>query len=275
MHLICDNLRYQRLNCFFRMTMKLRILGCSGGIGGDHLRTTALRVDDDILIDAGTGVAALSIDELAAIDHVFITHAHLDHIAALPLMLDTIADRRTSPLVVHGTAEVLEVLRRHIFNWAIWPDFAAIPSADSPFMRYEPLVPGAAVDLGGRRLTALPVNHTVPAVGYWLDSGTGSLVFSGDTTICDAFWDAVNAIGNLRHLIIECAFPDREESLAVISRHLCPGMLASELLKLRRACAIHITHLKPLQMELTMAEIDARLGEFAPRMLENDQVIEF
>ena len=158
MHLICDTLRYQRLNCFFRMTMKLRILGCSGGIGGDHLRTTALRVDDDILIDAGTGVAALSIDELAAIDHVFITHAHLDHIAALPLMLDTIADRRTSPLVVHGTAEVLEVLRRHIFNWAIWPDFAAIPSADSPFMRYEPLVPGAAVDLGGRRLTALPVN---------------------------------------------------------------------------------------------------------------------
>jgi len=61
----------------------------------------------------------------------------------------------------------------------------------------------------------------------------------------------------------------------VISGPFCTDMLASELLKLRRACAIHITHLKPLQMELTMAEIDARLGEFAPRMLENDQVIEF
>ena len=68
--------------------MKLRILGCSGGIGGRHLRTTSMLLDHDILIDAGTGVTDLSIAELAMIDHVFITHTHLDHIAALPLLLD-------------------------------------------------------------------------------------------------------------------------------------------------------------------------------------------
>ena len=67
--------------------MKLRVLGCSGGIGGRHLRTSSFLVDHDILIDAGTGVAELSIAELAAIDHVFLTHAHLDHIASLPLMM--------------------------------------------------------------------------------------------------------------------------------------------------------------------------------------------
>ena len=40
--------------------MKLRILGCSGGISGD-LRTTSMLLDHDVLIDAGTGVGDLSI----------------------------------------------------------------------------------------------------------------------------------------------------------------------------------------------------------------------
>lgn len=96
--------------------MKLRVLGCSGGIGGRHQRTTSFLVDHDILIDAGTGVGELSIAEMAAIDHVFLTHAHLDHIVSLPLMIDSVGDRRCKPLMVYGTKAVLDVLRQHIFN---------------------------------------------------------------------------------------------------------------------------------------------------------------
>jgi cAMP phosphodiesterase len=255
--------------------MKLRILGCSGGIGGDSLRTTSLLVDDDVLIDAGTGVGDLSIEELARIDHLFLTHTHLDHIACLPLMIDSVADRRSAPLTVHGIPAVLDILRKHVFNWQVWPDFAEIPSGDNPFMRYQPIELLVPVVLGGRKFTPLPVDHTVPAVGYRLDSGVGSLVFSGDTGPCDAFWQAVNRIDNLRHVIVECAFPDREAPLAVLSKHLCPSMLASELRQLERPCEIHITHLKPGQMDLTMAEIERCLGEFKPRMLRNNQVFEF
>ena len=255
--------------------MKLRILGCSGGIGGESLRTTSLLVDDDVLVDAGTGVGNLSIEELARIDHLFLTHTHLDHIACLPLMIDSVADRRSAPLTVYGAPAVLDILRKHIFNWQVWPDFAEIPSGDNPFMRYQPIELLVPVVLGGRKFTPLPVDHTVPAVGYRLDSGAGSLVFSGDTGPCDAFWQAVNRIGNLRHVIVECAFPDREAPLAVLSKHLCPSMLASELRKLERPCEIHITHLKPGQMDLTMAEIERCLGEFKPRMLRNNQVFEF
>lgn len=257
------------------MTMKLRILGCSGGIGGRHLRTTSMLVDHDILIDAGTGVADLSIAELAAIDHVFLTHTHLDHIATLPLLIDTVADRRAKPLTVYGTEAVLTILRNHIFNWAIWPDFTEIPSPDKPVMQFQVIEVGAPIILGGRCFTALPVDHTVPAVGYHLDSGGGSLVFSGDTGVCDTLWKAVNKIANLRYLIIECAFSNREERLAAASRHLCPNMLAGELLKLERECEIHITHLKPGQIELTMEEIEDCLGNFRPRMLQNNQVFEF
>ena len=257
------------------MTMKLRILGCSGGIGGEHLRTTSLLVDDDVLIDAGTGVGDLPIADLARIDHVFVTHTHLDHIACLPLIIDSVGDRRDKPLTVYGIPAVLDILRKHVFNWLVWPDFAEVPSAGNPFMRYQAVELLQPVMLGARAFTPLPVDHTVPAVGYRLDSGSGSLVFSGDTGPCAAFWHEVNRIDNLRHLIIECAFPDREAPLAVLSRHLCPSMLALELRKLERECEIHITHLKPGQMELTMAEIASRLGEFGPRMLRNNQVFEF
>lgn len=255
--------------------MKLRVLGCSGGIGGRHLRTTSLLVDHDILIDAGTGVADLSIAELALIDHVFLTHTHLDHIASLPLMIDTVADRRSKPLTIHGTEAVLTILRNHIFNWAIWPDFAEVPSVDKPFMRYQAIELGKPTTLDGRSFTALPVDHTVPAVGYHLASGAASLVFSGDTGICNAFWRAVNRIADLKHLIIECAFSNREQRLAVVSKHLCPDMLAAELQKLERECDIYITHLKPGQIELTMEEIEQCLGDFRPRMLQNNQVFEF
>jgi ribonuclease BN (tRNA processing enzyme) len=255
--------------------MKLNVLGCSGGIGGRHQRTTSFLVDHDILIDAGTGVSSLSIAELAAIDHVFLTHAHLDHIAALPLMIDTVADRRDKPLTVYGTEAVLDSLRKHIFNWAIWPDFASVPSAEQPFMRYRPIELAETIALADRNISALPADHTVPAVAYRLDSGAASLVFSGDTGPCDAFWQALNAIPNLRHLIIECAFPNRESALAKLSKHYWPDMLAAELKKLTRPCQIHISHLKPGQVEATMEEINRYLQPFSPGMLQNSQVIEF
>jgi len=255
--------------------MKLRVLGYSGGIGGRHQRTTSFLVDHDILIDAGTGVTELSILELAAIDHVFLTHSHLDHIAALPMMIDTVADRRDKPLTVYGTPAVLDSLRQHIFNWAIWPDFSAVPSSSQPFMRYRSIELAETVSLADRHISALPAEHTVPAVGYQLDSGGASLAFSGDSGPCEAFWEAINAIPNLKFLIIECAFPNRERSLAELSRHYWPDMLAEELKKMTNPCRIYITHLKPGQVEATMEEINRCLQDFSPEMLQNNQIFEF
>jgi len=257
------------------MSVKLSVLGCSGGIGGASQRTTALLIDHDILIDAGSGVGDLSVDELRQIDHVFLTHAHLDHIAFLPLLVDTVAGMRQAPLNVHAPAAVIAALQQHVFNDAIWPDFSRLPSLDAPFMRFHELLPGQILCLDGRTISALPVDHTVPAVAYRIDSGQGSLVFSGDTGPCDAFWQAVNAIDNLRILIIECAFPDADRWLAELSRHYCPAMLAGELPKLALPCELYITHLKPGQAEKTMAEIEASLDRFAPRMLHNGQVLMF
>lgn len=259
--------------------MKISVLGCSGGIGGSHLRTTSLRVDDDVLIDCGTGVADLSMAELARIDHVFITHSHLDHIACLPLMIDTVGDLRQHPLQVYVEPATEAILRTHIFNWAIWPDFSTIPSAQAPWLRFVPIRRGETVHLGDRAITALPACHTVPAVGYWLNSGRHSLVFSGDTGPCPELWEQIKRIENLRTLIVETAFSNRERPLALSSRHLCPSLLLEELAHLDWADSplrpdIFITHLKPGQVEVTMEELAACIGDYRPRMLKNNQVFE-
>lgn len=254
--------------------MKLRTLGCSGGIGGNQ-RTTSFLLDHDVLIDAGTGVNELSLTEIGMIDHVFVTHSHPDHIACLPLMVDSAWAMRGRPLTVYATEETLDILRQHVFNWKVWPDFSEIPNGRQPSLRYQPIRQGEPVILGARRITAIPANHTVPAVGYHLDSGNASLVYSGDTTSNDEVWEVVNRIGNLRYLVIETAFPDNEKELAMLSKHLCPSLLAGELKKFRREAEVFITHLKPGEAELTMRQIESAVRDRHPRMLLNNQEFEF
>lgn len=256
--------------------MRVQILGCSGGIGGNALRTTSLLVDHDILIDAGTGAADLSFEALARIDHVFITHAHLDHIACLPFILDSVGEKRDKPLIMYATQETQDAIRSHIFNWQIWPDFSQIPTPDNPYLRFQTLAVGTTVSLGDNRaITAVPANHTVPAVGYQLDSGKASLIFSGDTTVCDGLWQAINAIKNVHAVIIEAAFPDHERNLAMLSKHLCPSLLAEELDKLNGTPDIYVTHAKPGQFDQIKCEIEELSGRQHPRMLAANQVFEF
>lgn len=254
--------------------MKLRVLGCSGGIGGE-LRTTSLLLDHDTLIDAGTGVGDLSINELAQIDHVFVTHSHMDHVASIPFILDTVGWMRDRPLTVHATQETHAILADHLFNWKLWPDFSQIPDAKNPVMRFETVAVGSTVTLSGRAITPLPANHVVPAVGYQLDSGRASLVFTGDTTTNDALWPVVNGIVNLKYLIIETALSDRERELARASKHLCPSLLADELVKLKSSPEIYITHLKPRESELIMQQVAVAVKGHRPRMLQNNHVFEF
>jgi len=142
-------------------------------------------------------------------------------------------------------------------------------------MRYETIAIGKPVQIGERRITALPANHAVPAVGYQLDSGTASLVFTGDTTINGPFLEIVNCIDNLRYLIIETAFSNKEREIAVLSKHLCPSMLQEELTKLKRPVEMYITHLKPGEDALIMREIDACISDYQPLRLMNDKIFEF
>ena len=255
--------------------MKLRILGCSGGIGGPASRTTAFLADDDILIDAGTGVGDLDLDALLRVDHIFVTHAHLDHIASIPLLVDSVGELRRMPVTVYATAETLRIMHSHIFNWLIWPDFTTIPDRHRPYLRFRCVEVGEAVKLGTRTITPLPALHTVPAVAYCLDSGRGKLVYTGDTGYCPELVVAINRLDDVRHLIIETAFAEEQHGLALASRHLCPSMLSAMLEDLAATPEIHLCHLKPGQSERILRQITARGGPLRPTALEQGQVLRF
>ena len=253
--------------------MKIKILGCSGGIGsGRH--TTCLMVDDDILVDAGSGITTLSLEQLEAVEHVFITHAHLDHVLGLPLLLDSVGDRRNRPVKVHALPEVLEVLSAHLFNWHLWPDFRAIPTIDSPWMEFEPLPPGDQLELGGRTFSVLPARHIVPACGVRISVASGTLAFTGDTMQSDALVEALNAIPDLRHLIIETSFENELAEIARVSMHHWPDSLAAELKRLSVRPQVWITHLKPGNETPIIEELAAAAPEWNLQALQQGQVIE-
>ena len=235
--------------------MKVRVLGCSGAIA-QGCRTTSFLIDHNLLVDAGTGVGDLTLDEMAGIDHVLLTHSHLDHVAALPLMVDAIAARRSTPLQVHALQATIDALKAHIFNNVIWPDFSVIPTPAAPFIEFHALALGQTLQLAGKQVEVLPAVHTVPAVGYAVTAGQGCWVFTGDTEHNPALWDRLNQL-NVAMLVIETAFSNRERELAKRSLHLSPHTLASELdcIAPGKKYPIYITHTKPAETERIMAEI--------------------
>ena len=263
------------------MTCTLKVLGCSGGISSD-LRTTSLLLNDNILIDAGTGVGDLSLEELRKIDHIFLTHSHLDHICSVPFIADAVGASRNKPLKIYGIYETIHALQEHIFNNVIWPDFTKIPSTSNPFISLHLIELNDAFEVGGLTITALPVDHSIAANGYAVSSNTGTFIFSGDTGVSDDFWKAVNKQKDLKHLILETSFPDHEESLAIVSGHLSPSLLISELEKLdskvlRPDLQIWICHLKPDGGDAIMHEIEAlsQNAKFKPQKLSKNTILEF
>ncbi|HWP12902.1 MAG TPA: 3',5'-cyclic-nucleotide phosphodiesterase [Ramlibacter sp.] len=235
--------------------MKVRVLGCSGAIAKD-CRTTSFLIDGDVLVDAGTGVGDLTLDEMKGIGHVMLTHSHLDHVAALPLMVDAIASQLAKPIVVHALAGTIAALKAHLFNNVIWPDFSSIPTPAAPFIRFEEVRVGQTLEITGKHIEVLPAVHTVPAVGYAVTAGRGCWIFSGDTERNPAFWRRINQL-NVAALVIETAFSNREKDLAKRSLHLSPHALADELDRIDRdkSFPIYITHTKPAETELIMNEI--------------------
>src|SRR5947199_4989788 len=120
--------------------MKLRVLGAFGGEGLGH-RPTAFLINDRTLIDAGTVSSALTVPEQLSIEHALISHSHLDHIAGLVYLSETLGFCETGAAVtVTGIDPVVSTLRWSVFNNVLWPDFSKIPHADVPVVKYRALV---------------------------------------------------------------------------------------------------------------------------------------
>jgi ribonuclease BN (tRNA processing enzyme) len=241
--------------------MNIRVLGCSGSIAAGS-RTTAFLLGDDVLIDAGSGVGDLTLDEMARIDHILISHSHLDHVLAIGLLADSVLRLRKAagkpPIIVHALGATIEALKAHIFNNVIWPDFTRLPSAEQPVLAFERFDVGDVLRLGKYRVEVLPALHTVPAVGFAvLPEVGGAWVYTGDTGPNPALWERLRGM-DVATLVIETAFSDEEYAVAELSRHLCPSTLARELKQLAQDNVdVYITHIKPGEVCAVMEEIGA------------------
>ena len=231
-------------------------------------------VDDDILIDAGTGIGDLALADLESIRHVFLTHAHLDHVAGLPMLVDRVFDESfAQAMTVYAREETLQAIQQHLFNGVIWPDFSNLPSRQNPMLRYRALCPGDTVTIKHRDFYAVDVLHSVPSLGYTVQNSGGAFAVSGDTKTNETLWPVLNACDDLRVLIIEVSFPDEMEKLATEAGHYCPRTLTRDLQRLDHDPEIWLTGMKPGEEDTILVQVIAAAPDKNIQMLSRGTVL--
>lgn len=235
--------------------MKLRVLG-SAGAEFPHFHPPGFLIDDGLLLDAGTIGAILNEEEQWALRHIFITHAHLDHVRGIPFLADNIImNNLQHNVVVAGIGETVAAIRDHLMNNVLWPDFTRIPSPAAPVITYRELAPEREVTVDGYSVTPYLVNHSIPAVGYLIRRGDKALLYTGDTGPTVRIWEKASA---LSAVIVEVSFPNDMEQMALRTGHLTAGLLERELEKMAALPPrILVTHPKPQHFELIRAELSA------------------
>ncbi|MFA9419791.1 MAG: MBL fold metallo-hydrolase, partial [Gammaproteobacteria bacterium] len=241
--------------------MQIKILGWAGGIGA-NLRTTSFQIDDDVLIDAGTGLGDLPLNQMTGIRHIFLTHSHMDHIAGLPLLVDSMFGVHDEPIIVHAQEKTIEALKAHIFNWIIWPDFSELPTKDNSSICFKVMNPGDKLTIRDRVFEMIPVNHTVPGVGYCISAPKATVAFSGDTTTNETLWEVLNSYQNIDMLFVEAAFSNHDIEISKISKHYCPQLLGEDMKKLNHRPDVWLTHFKPGEEELIYDQCVEALPDF-------------
>jgi ribonuclease BN (tRNA processing enzyme) len=216
----------------------------SSGSGADGFFLSSYVIDDTVAIDAG-GVGLLgAVSDQARIEHIFLTHSHIDHIASLPIFLENVFQSGDHCVTLHAGADTLDCLRRDIFNDRVWPDFIAMSEKGLPFVKLETLHPHRPVSVAGLRFHPIPVNHVVPTFGFLVEAPGATVAIPSDTGPTDEFWILCDAATDLRAVFLEAAFPNEMEALAIASKHLTPSMFAAERLKLKRQVPFIAVHIK-------------------------------
>lgn len=244
--------------------MRIKILGCYGGqLLGFHL--TSFLVNETILLDAGSPTEALTLEEQGKVNHIFLSHTHLDHIKDIAFLADNRALKRMTngdsygSITIHSLQENLDTLMNHFLNDHIWPDFTVIPKKSDPTLALAAIEPEKCVEADGLKITPIEVNHPVPCTGFLLDQGTSQMIYTADTGSTERIWEVANAQPNLKGIIVDCSFTNDNQKLADISGHLTPRRLATELRKLDRfgEIPIYLYHMKPETLNIIRAEVEA------------------
>ena len=224
--------------------MKVRILPSSPDHG--HLQhLVSFVIDGHFAIDAGCIGLCGRPDAQAAVTTIVLTHSHIDHICSLPIFAMNVFDSTERSVAVSAPPTVIDSLRQDVFNWRVWPDFTSLKVDGRPILTLVPLELRRPTELGGLRVTAIPVNHPVPTVAYLVEDGRSAVLFALDTGPTEEIWEVAGRTPRLTTVFVDAAFPDEMGTLAEASGHLTPSLVQTEIGRLPAEVRKIACHLKP------------------------------
>jgi phosphoribosyl 1,2-cyclic phosphodiesterase len=171
--------------------VRAHIWGCRGSLAspgpetvryGGNTSCIEVRLDDDtlIILDAGTGIRPLGnrlMDELPRTVHLFLTHLHIDHLEGLgffaPLWSPDVE------LHIWGPPSPLRSLEQRVTRY-LSPPLFPIHLSDVPADPIFHDVPDDAWKVGPAVVTARPVSHRGPTVGFRIEEDGQTLAYIPD-----------------------------------------------------------------------------------------------
>jgi glyoxylase-like metal-dependent hydrolase (beta-lactamase superfamily II) len=210
--------------------MRIEMLGAHN-TETDKTRLPCLLVDNVMALDAGGLTASLSLERQQQIRSVLLTHHHFDHCKDLIMLA---ANGLPDSLIdVYGLSDTLETVYRYLLDGKLYRDYTCWPSAENPRLKLKPVEAFQSRRLQNYEVLPLPVNHSVPSVGYLVKADSGkSFFYAGDTGPgLEGCWEWIAP----DLLIIEVTGLNRVRDDMEKLRHLTPQLLARELIEFRRA----------------------------------------
>jgi len=249
--------------CIDLLRSDIRFLGV-GGSKSESVGTTSLQVSFDVLIDGGNIIDMLK-DDSRFIEHIFLTHSHLDHICDIPYLFDLNFEKLKTPIKIYGLKNTIEDLQNHIFNDKVWPDFSRIKLlySDEPALIYEVLEFDKEYRFNDVKITPIELNHTVPTCGFVVQKPDFKTIFAPDTKASQNLVDKIEEY-QVDSLIVDCSYPARLESLAEVSGHFATSTLKKQLQEIKKDIDIHIVHIKSSyakEVKREIAKLDLLKGD--------------
>ena len=178
-------------------------------------------------------------------EHVLLSHRHGDHMGGLP----HIQGRRTqmaptaTPLVVHSLEESLAGLQ-HLFRAVSIThqvDQDSVTTTDGDrVVAWDPVDVGQWITLGAdTRASCFLVNHIGGAVGWRVETGGITVVFSGDTRYSESLVEASQGAD----LLIHEALSTEDDKEGANRRGHCTAAEAAQAAALAGVKGLVITHI--------------------------------
>jgi ribonuclease BN (tRNA processing enzyme) len=243
--------------------VEIRILGAHlAEVKGARL--TSILIDSVLVVDAGGLTSALSLPEQEKIKTVLLTHHHFDHTRDLVTLAANAGYYWRKQLAVYAPRYTLDIVTNCLLDGKMHTNFLEYPSKEKPTLILEAIEPYGRKTIAGYAVLAVPVKHSVPAVGYQITSSDGrSLFYTSDTTVgISDCWQHVSP----QLLITEVAGPNKYGDWLRKAGHLCAGFLKEELIQFRqlkgylpRVIVIHIGNPYEQEIKEEVAEVAQEL----------------